>query len=257
MAFGGRELEQSPGPPSPHLPARVSSASGRSGGRFYTDKAEDLLRQLVRDFPQVPDYRLDLCETIGRPPRGERRGDPDAETRLRKRLAEAIALSAPLVAEFAGVPDFVAARVRYLGEYGVATFRAGSPDAAVAPLRETLDAETKLVEQCPEVIGYSFWLARIEWYLGRVQLERGELPEAVGKLESAVARLEALRAKDSRLAALRPQLGMVYPDLARALTAAGESSRAEETRRKARDYEADAGEAQKPFGSADRGRPKR
>src|SRR5207244_2220476 len=117
--------------------------TGRSGrgppSRANSDRAAALLRQLVADFPKVPDYRWDLCECLGRP----RSGDDDR--RWRELLREAIALSAPLVAEFPNVPDYAAARARYFNQSGVAEFLAGKPDEALELLQTAVTTLAKLV----------------------------------------------------------------------------------------------------------------
>ena len=93
------------------------------------DRATELLlhRQLVADFPKVPDYRLDLCETLGKVGPPDRPGGANADARRRERLAEAVALSQALVAEYPNVPDYAAANARHLDQLASATFQAGQP----------------------------------------------------------------------------------------------------------------------------------
>src|SRR5439155_1196141 len=94
------------------------------------DRAIELLRQLVKEFPKVPDYRFDLCSTLAKPspPDRGRPGPPAMNPATRRqRLEEAVALSAPLVAEYPNVPDYAAAHARYLDGLGITTFLAGKP----------------------------------------------------------------------------------------------------------------------------------
>ena len=149
------------------------------------DRATDLLRKLVAEYPKVPDYRFDLCESLGRPQ------DADDADRSRARLKEAIDLSAPLVADYPHVPDYAAARARYLNEYGVLTFLAGKPEEAQTLMCSAVAEQGKIVAEHPAVVAYRFWLSAMERCLGRVLCERKQWPEARLRLESAIARLEA------------------------------------------------------------------
>jgi tetratricopeptide (TPR) repeat protein len=217
------------------------------------DRAVDLLRQLVKDFPRVPDYRLDLCETLALsrlgPPERPRDGNPDA--RKRERLEEAIALSGPLVTEYPNVPDYAAAHGRYLEQLGVALFASAKPDDAEKTLRKAATVQQRLVKQYPEVVAYGFGLSLTERSLGRVLNERREWKEARALLEDAVSRMEALQKKDPRLGAIRPLLGVAYRDLAQALKGSGEVGLAEEALRKSREREPE--HALDPFGPRERG----
>jgi tetratricopeptide (TPR) repeat protein len=209
-----------------------------------TDRAADLLRQLVAAFPKVPDYRFDLSEALGRP----RPGTDDEHAR--KRMKEAIELSAPLVADYPNVPDYAAARARYLTEYGVSLFLAGQIDQAESYLRLAVAAQEKLVAEHPAVAAYVFWLSVMERNLGRVLCERRHWTESRQRLESAIARLEALRSADPRLGSVRPQLRLAYIDLARALTGAGEAALATEAERRGRELGGDR--ARDPFNPRNR-----
>ena len=172
-------------------------------------------------------------------------------------LLYGLTLSEPLVKEFPDVPDYAAARARYLHQFGVATFLAGNPDRAVELLRAAVADQRRLAAQHPAVVAYGFLLSVSERALGRVLFERGEVPEARTWLRSAIDRLEALRKADPRLAAVRPQLGMAYRDLTRVLTAAGETALAAQARRQAQEFDADRGRANDPFAPRDRDGPRR
>jgi eukaryotic-like serine/threonine-protein kinase len=207
---------------------------GRQPSFANRDRAVELLRQLVADFPKVPDYLFDLCETLGRPGRpGRPGGDTDAEARSTQRLQEAISASAELIAKYANVPEYTAAHVRYLSDLGIVSYRAGKFDEAEKLQRKARAIQSKLVKQYPEVGAYRFWLSMIEHALAKVLAKRGEWQEARQRLESASARVEALRQADPKFGPAPGFLGMIYRDLAAVLDASGETALAAESLGKA------------------------
>jgi serine/threonine protein kinase len=214
------------------------------------ERAMVLLRQLVKDFPKVPDYRFDLCATLARrgPPDPGRPGPPEVPSPARRqRLEEAVALSAPLVADYPNVPDYAAAHARYLDDLGISTFLGGKPAEAEQFMRQAVALEQKLVKQYPDVLAYDVWLAVMERSLGHVLAERGDWTEARNRLQSSVDRLEALRKNDAGRRvpafdrAVRDFLGVAYRDLIRALTGVGETGLADAARQKAGGYDLDRG----------------
>jgi tetratricopeptide (TPR) repeat protein len=201
----------------------------------------ELLRQLADDFRKVPDYRFDLCETLGRPGPPGRGGEGDGEARVRERLEEAVSRSAELVAQYPNVPEYAAAHARYLDRLGMSLARAGKLAEAEGLHRKAVASQIRLAEQYPDVVAYRVWLGLMERSLGRVVGDRGGLKEARELLERATERVEALRKKDARLGGVRPFLGMAYRDLARVLSQSGEPARAAEALRKAEEFGRDGG----------------
>jgi serine/threonine protein kinase len=214
------------------------------------ERGIELLRQLVKEHPKVPDYRFDLCATLARPVRSERDrpGPPEMHSESRRqKLEEAVALSAPLVADYPNVPDYAAAHARYLDDLGIATFLAGKAGEAEQFMRQAVALEQGLVKQCPDMLAYGVWLAVMERSLGHVLIERAGWAEARGRLQSSVDRLESLRKNDTGTRvpgfdrAVRNSLGNAYRDLIRALTGAGETGLADAARRKAGEFDLDRG----------------
>ena len=165
----------------------------------------------------------------------------------RQKLEEAVALSAPLVADYPNVPDYAAAHARYLDDLGIATFLAGKAGEAEQFMRQAVALEQGLVKQCPDMLAYGVWLAVMERSLGHVLIERAGWAEARGRLQSSVDRLESLRKNDTGTRvpgfdrAVRNSLGNAYRDLIRALTGAGETGLADAARRKAGEFDLDRG----------------
>jgi tetratricopeptide (TPR) repeat protein len=273
-----------PGGRRPPLDRPPPGPPPRPEGSATAQRAVTLLEGLVREYPEVSEYRhllacsyRDLAtDRAGRGPTSTANAEkalallrqlvadfpnvpdyrldlcetlgqprPDAGDRQRVWLEEAITLSAALVKDYPNVPDYAAARGRYLNEGGVALFLAGDAAGAVERLREAVAVQGRLAADYPQTVAYGFWQSVAERCLGRVLSERGEWAEARALLAATVARLVALRKADPRLMAVGPQLGMAYQDLARALAGGGETALAADARRKAREFDADR--ARDPF----------
>jgi tetratricopeptide (TPR) repeat protein len=184
----------------------------------------------------VPDYKLDLCETLARPTPPGRPGEPNSDARTQDRLREAVELSAELVKDYPNVPEYTAAHARYLDEQGTRLFQARNLSEAEKLHRKAVDFQSKVVKNYPEVVAYSLWLGLMERSLGRVLAERGDLKEARARLEAAVARVDDFWKRDSRLTGLRPFLGTAYRDLAQVLRRVDEPARAAEAQHKADEF---------------------
>jgi tetratricopeptide (TPR) repeat protein len=229
------ERRDGPGRGRPSPPLSTLARHGRGGNA----RAVELLEKLVKDCPEVPDYRLDLCETLvgsGPPRRGPQESEEDVG-----RLKKAITLSADLVLRYPNVPEYTAAHARYYDSLGLRLQDAGELEGAEAAHRKAVRLQTRLVKQYPDAAAYSFWLGLMERSLGRVLSDRGRLVEAKARLKASVERVEELARKDSRLGGARPFLGMAYRDYAKALERAGETAAAAEARRKSETYDQGGG----------------
>jgi tetratricopeptide (TPR) repeat protein len=198
----------------------------------------ELLRDLVKDFPDVPDYRLDLCETLGRP-RPPAPSDGVDNAPKAADLEEAVALSEKLVKDYPNVPDYAAAHVRYLNFLGIHLFQEGIPDEAETRFRQALAEQRRLNQKYPAGVAYVYRLGRIERNLGKVLSEQGQWQEALSLLESSIARMETLPKDAPYWNTIRPFLGQAYRDLARVYTHDGDTARTAEAQRKAAELDPD------------------
>src|SRR5262249_54100908 len=223
---------------------------GRGPGKPNSDRAIELLRQLTKDFPKVPDYRLDLCETLARSSGPRRPPNPSSTTKGQERLEEAVTRSEELVAQYPGVPQYTAAHARYLDRLGMMLLQARKLVEAETAHRKAVSLQSGLVKQYPEVIAYGFWLSLMECSLARGLSEGGTLPEARTRLDSAAGRLEALREKEPKLGSIRQSLGMAYRNLAQVFGRSGEAELEALMLRKAESFGRERGPG---FGPRDRG----
>jgi hypothetical protein len=182
------------------------------GGR--RGEAVRLLRELVADFPQVPDYRLDLCETLAQVGRPGGPGGRPGDAQAREWLDEAVRESAALVHEYPTVPEYTAAHCRYLDAVGIRLLRTGRSGDAERVFREAVALQSAIVRQHPKVVVNAVWLGLMERSLGEALAERGELTAARELLEAATSRVEDVYKRDPKLGGLRPFLSMAYRNLA-------------------------------------------
>jgi tetratricopeptide (TPR) repeat protein len=195
--------------------------------------AVGLLRQLHKDFPKVPDYRYELCETLARTRVSGPPGATTSSDEAKKLLEEAIKMSSDLVAEYPNVPQYVASRAQAHDRLGVLLQEMKQLEEAEGVLRKGVGFQAELVKQHGEVTAYSFSLALMQASLARVLSDRGKLPEARTLLEASAKRLESLLKKDEKMGFLRMFLEHRYRELAQVLTKLGEKELAAEAQKKA------------------------
>jgi tetratricopeptide (TPR) repeat protein len=208
------------------------------------EKATDILRKLVRDFPDVPDYRYDLAETLaavdlpgplvfgprGAPPRTiteEERADALA------RLTESLGIVEDLVAKQPNVSDYASAQVRLLVRLAEVEGLGGRADEAPKHLERAASLQAGLADRFPEAASYRVWLALVKNAQARLRIERKEEREALSSLDSSIATLEPL-ANQPRMPHVRGLLAMSYGMRAEVLRGLGEGEKAEESLKKMR-----------------------
>lgn len=220
-------------------------------GSEAREKAAEILRALVADFPEVPDYRYDLSELYadagGPPPR-----DPDAFEEWAEgaiaSLKKALEISEALVAEHPQVPEYAALEVRcrsqLAGFLEDAAFRSearGSPsperlEEAEAHLRRALAVQSSLARKYPEVSSYELARCGLAGFLAKSLEKRGRAEEASAVFRDSVSALEKLLERsqeDKSRWGARFLLGDHLKGLEMTLRALGDSSGAAEARRKA------------------------
>jgi tetratricopeptide (TPR) repeat protein/tRNA A-37 threonylcarbamoyl transferase component Bud32 len=228
----------------------------RMGGRpgsteDNVQQAIKILRKLAVDFPRVPDYRYDLCETLARAGFPGPPGVPTPLADARKLLDEAARLAAGLLADYPNVPQYRAADARVHEKLALALQRAGRLEDAEKELRRAMATQARLVQRQPEVSRYEDDLARMEATLARFLMDRGDWKGARPLLEDCAGRLESVIQREPQARFPRALLGRTYRDLADVLTRLGEKDRAAEARRKAQAAGPDVGPG--PFGPPGRG----
>jgi tetratricopeptide (TPR) repeat protein len=211
-----------------------------SGPLPEIDKAEQLLKALVKDYPHVADYRFELADTYamldvrGLPPEDF----PRAEQRLRAALEQ----SADLVDGHPYAPDYTNLHVHIL--HKLARILRDTPpdqrngdiarmDEAGQLYQEAIRRQAALVKRFPEDVVDRFWLAMIRMSSAEFLLERRQPTEARNVLETAVKETEPFYRAHPAAASLREVLHDLYERLGEALERMDDDKAATEARQKA------------------------
>jgi eukaryotic-like serine/threonine-protein kinase len=206
------------GPPGPDRPRRPPPRAGGEGPP--APRAVGLLKELVKEYPSVPEYRhlLACCYRDG-PPDRPPPGAPPGVTGTQL----AVETLRQLVKDFPKVPDYrydlceTLARAGYFG-------RPVSPDALPAARRRLEEAATLsrgLVAEYPNVPLYAQSHALVHERLGALLRQSGEAEAAEKALRRAVALQAGLVRRYPEVAAYDFTLARAQASLARALADRG------------------------------------
>jgi tetratricopeptide (TPR) repeat protein len=213
---------------------------GRPTTQSGTDEATRILEQLVRDFPQVPDYLFDLCQTYAR---GEGPGHGPPQDRavertgeMEERLGKALAISQQLVAQHANVPEYRVSLAQIHHQFGEVRRRAMREEEAEQSDRKAVEVQAALVAEFPEVLLYKVWLAAYRNSLAEVLLGRGKVEEARALAEQTVAQAGLMLKDNPSTWYLHGLLMDSNRTLAAALRRAGETNLADQAERAAEQH---------------------
>jgi len=206
-------LERAPDNPSyRHLLALCLRETHRPGAfRFdqstagNVDKAAEILEKLVKDYPDVPQYKLDLAETYAM-----QEYKPDAEERFQRGMA----MLDELIAEQPHAAAYRFARAHAYLRRHRAYARRGDVGKAVDALQHALDELHGLITEFPEVGSFSIVATLVESRLAQFDIDRGDYGAARTVLEAATKRLDGLLATDDTQPQLRGLAGSCFAQLA-------------------------------------------
>jgi len=211
-----------------------------SGPLPEIDKAEQLLKALVKDYPHVADYRFELADTYAM--LDVRDLPPEDFPRAEQRLREALKQSADLVDGHPYAPDYMILHVHILHKLA-RILRDTPPDQRDGDLarmdeagqlyQEAIRRQAALVKRFPENIVDHFWLAMIRMSTAQFLLERRQPTEARTILETAVKETEPFYQAHPATASLRQVLHDLYERLGEALERTEDDKAAAEARQKA------------------------
>jgi serine/threonine protein kinase len=204
------------------------------------DKAEQLLRTLVADFPNVADYRFELADTCSM--FDVRNLPPEDFGRAELRLRSALEQSADLVDGHPYAPDYISLHVHIL--HKLAHILRDTPpnrgeddrarmDEAGQLYQEAIRRQASLVKRFPEDTAYRFWLASIRMSTAQFLLERRQPAEARTVLETAVSEAEKFFQTHPNAKSLKSVLQQLYLDLQEALERVDDEIGARQAREKA------------------------
>jgi serine/threonine protein kinase len=217
------------------LPVQPADASQKTAFDS-ADRAIEILQKLATDFPDVPDYRLDLSKTYARMDLRDRPSDADLYSAMEQRLRKSLKISEQLITENPIVPDYAAAHVHSLYALAEVLRHARRPAEAETLLRKALAIQSALAEQFPKANAYILWKAILQESLAKMLSDRGRTQEARELLESAVAALNPLLQSEPQAAYIQGMLGRCYRNLSAVLSQMGEKQQAAEMLRRGREH---------------------
>lgn len=160
------------------------------------ETAVALLKQLVTEAPETPDFRFELSEVYADV---EPRFMPDDRlAEAEPRLRDALALSSALVAEAPDVPAYVAGETQTLVKLANILRRTGRAEEARQRLNAALTLQNDLAAKFPGVPIHVIWTARIKRSLADVLLADERFDEAISLLEQAAQAIESISQSQDR-----------------------------------------------------------
>jgi tetratricopeptide (TPR) repeat protein len=167
-----------------------------------------LVEPLVKDFPNVPEYRASLARThallgIQLAEAGQ---DREAETAFRR----AIELRTSLAAEYPEKAEYRSHLATTYHDLAIQLDRRGDEAGSASAYHEALDLEEKLVAEAGNVAAYRQDLARTRLSLAQLLRSQGKLAEADELHDKAVAEQEKQLEKTPDVPRRRQDLANSY-----------------------------------------------
>jgi tetratricopeptide (TPR) repeat protein len=184
----------------------------------WTERTEaiDLLEQLVKQFPHVPEYRFDLSATLAlMDVRGPAKDLPRSAVKEAD-ILEALRLSRELVAEHPNVPDYQLAKAQIHHKLALVQ-KQKSPEKAEKNLRQAVELQNSLVQRFPKVAVHQLMNVLFQDALADMLLEQKKWQESRTLLESSIRQLKQLVGQDKSMMYMGGSLADDYAKLARVL----------------------------------------
>ena len=215
----------------------VLSPHDRKSATESLDRAIATLEQLVRQYPQVPEYRRDLSESYAagdlQNPQFTQDDMALAETRLRK----ALNITQELVVQYPQVPEYLSREAQVCHQLGIAYRKLHRLDEAEEHDRKAVTAQARLVEQFPDMPTHRVWLAGFRNSLADLLLMRDKLQEARVLAEETISMLNNLFNAKSDMWFLHALLAESNRTLAAILNRAGDQAGSSRARSQAQEHQ--------------------
>lgn len=204
------------------------------------DQATKILEQLVEEYPQMPDYRFDLCQCyamVDPPHRPGFAGGPPVQqeplSAIEQRLGKALDLARSLSSQYPQTPEYLALEAQVHHKIGGLLRQTRHREQAEQSDRQAVTCQEALVQQVPEVAAYKVFLAAFRNSLADILLVNGKVEEARQQAEQAIATLDNLMVADSEAWYLHGPLINANRTLAEIHHAAGHDDLAARARQEA------------------------
>jgi eukaryotic-like serine/threonine-protein kinase len=150
--------------------------------------ATALLRSLIDEYPTVPDFAAELCDTLVDFHVGELQpGDREAAG---KQLREALTISEKLVRDHPQTSGYAVSQIHIYHRLSAIERAAGRRTEEELALRQALAGQRKIAVQFPDIYMHVAWQARMTQNLARLLAENGQRTAAIAELRTADAALE-------------------------------------------------------------------
>jgi tetratricopeptide (TPR) repeat protein len=150
--------------------------------------AVTLLRGLIDEYPTVPDFAYELCETlvdfhvVDLP--------PDDRAAAIAQLQEAATLSDKLLADHPQTTAYAISNVHIYNRLGSLLRFTGRESEAETALRRAYERQAGVAAQFPDLAIHAVWQARIVGNLSKLLIERGNRDEALALVRATLETIE-------------------------------------------------------------------
>jgi tetratricopeptide (TPR) repeat protein len=199
---------------------------GRPDGEKHFREAAAIQDQLIKDFPDVAEYRNAAAFSHNNVGLSATRNNRPGEAL--EEYGRALGLRKGLVADFPAVPDYqhtLAITYRSLGELYLTCDRVAEAEQAY---RAGLELFASLTQKYPAVQAYRSDLASALGHMGRAQFAAGKGPEAEKTLRQALAEYRELVQAFPRVAEYASRKSTVHGELGDVLLKMGRLAQAEQ-----------------------------
>ena len=189
------------------------------------EKATAMIRDLVKDYPESPEYRYELSEVYAAvDPHDLSNNDADNGTTI-ENLKKALDISLKLVSEHPNVPKYASDQVHIFHKLAHIQRRYENGREAERNLRAALTVQEGLAKRFPGVAQYAMWHARIAQSLAET-IHRTNEDEARELIETAIKILD--HQIEAQTKPPGNQMYEGYQSAAHTLRRIGEEQRADE-----------------------------
>jgi tetratricopeptide (TPR) repeat protein len=209
----------------------ADACQDRSYSTEIRANAASILDELVRDFPNVPDYRCELSEMLTK---FRSRGEV-ANSDVVQRIDRAVQLAETLNREFQAIPRYQMALARALSIQAELR-RESDPIAAVAIHTRSTELMETLCDQFPEIPFYHALRATALREFGLTLRNIGRVGEAIDRMNQSVSEREKYLESRPDSSFARFLLSTDLRTLAETLSNDGQDDEAEAVRKRADSY---------------------
>ena len=210
------------------------------GQAWYRKEAVSIIEALAKQFPQVPDYQCELCETLAATSLKSSGFAGGAfhfggRSKQMAQLRQAVELAKSLAREYPEIPRYRGTLARCQKDLAWLLQLTHRPRMAEPLIAEAVTRYERLWEDFPEVGAYRFFLAGALHFHGNVLRDVDRLADSRQALERAVELQQAyVAAKPDRVFG-KSMLAHQNDSLARTLKLLGDEDEADKATRRAKE----------------------